>query len=180
MLSPKAAVRSVFVVAALASAFSAAHAQKPVVFPGGVVNAASFVKKGLPTHAVAQGSIAGVFGENLASSTASADRLPLPYTLAGTSVRINGVPASPGALVLCLPRTNQSAGAGGGDWQCVFWWRQGVPHCGDDGGRGQRPGNDADRELGPRHLHLGRERVRAGSGFQPSLRRVPVAEFPRE
>jgi len=53
---------------------------------GGVVNAASW------SSPVAPGQIAAIFGANLAATTASAIP-PLPNSLGGTSVTINGVPA---------------------------------------------------------------------------------------
>ncbi len=54
----------------------------------GVVNAASFLPAPIPP-----GGIISLFGSNLASSTASADSIPLPTTLAGTTLRLNGVAA---------------------------------------------------------------------------------------
>lgn len=65
-------------------------AQKPVINPGGAVNAAGLVPVSQPGHGLAPGSIASLFGQNLASTTASAPGLPLPTTLAGTSVNVNG------------------------------------------------------------------------------------------
>jgi hypothetical protein len=52
-----------------------------------VVNAASF------EGAAAPGGYISIFGEGLASSTAVADRMPLPRELAGVSVEGNGVAA---------------------------------------------------------------------------------------
>jgi len=51
---------------------------------GGTVNGASF------RAPVTAGSIASVFGANLAPASAAADRLPLPTTLGGVSVSMNG------------------------------------------------------------------------------------------
>jgi uncharacterized protein (TIGR03437 family) len=56
----------------------------PRVSSGGVVNAASF----LP--AIAPGSLITVFGSDLASTTASASSTPLPQTLGGLSITVNG------------------------------------------------------------------------------------------
>ncbi len=56
----------------------------PVIYPGGVVNAAHY---GRP---VARGSIASIFGENLAPRTAAAEGFPLPTELAGVKVRVGG------------------------------------------------------------------------------------------
>jgi uncharacterized protein (TIGR03437 family) len=58
---------------------------QPIVNPGGTVNAASF--SNLP---LAAGSIASVFGANFASSNTNAASLPLPTTLGGATVLING------------------------------------------------------------------------------------------
>ena len=54
---------------------------------GAVLNAASF------NAAVAPGSLISIFGANLAQATASAGRIPLPISLADTSVTVNGVRA---------------------------------------------------------------------------------------
>ena len=56
----------------------------PVIYPGGVVNAAHY---GRP---IARGSIASIFGENLARRTAAAEGYPLPKDLAGVRVRVGG------------------------------------------------------------------------------------------
>jgi uncharacterized protein (TIGR03437 family) len=62
-------------------------AQTPVI--NGVVNQATFNQ----SSGVAPGSVAMVVGTNLATTTASASSLPLPSTLAGTSVTVNGISA---------------------------------------------------------------------------------------
>ncbi|MFB3777841.1 MAG: hypothetical protein ACE141_09520 [Bryobacteraceae bacterium] len=62
---------------------STAAAQRPVVYPGGIVNAASFAPAGTPGSAVAPGSLVSIFGTNLATVTMSADRTPLPLALGG-------------------------------------------------------------------------------------------------
>ena len=68
---------------------SALNAQAPTVFPGGVVNGASFA-----AGPIAAGSQAAVFGSNLASSTAPAGSLlSLPTNLSGTSLTIGGLMA---------------------------------------------------------------------------------------
>ena len=61
----------------------------PAVNPGGTVNGASFA----PGAAVAPGSIISLFGIDLATSTAIAESLPLPTTLAGVTVEVNGIAA---------------------------------------------------------------------------------------
>jgi uncharacterized protein (TIGR03437 family) len=81
----------------------AGWSQKPAIAPGGVVNAASYVAgiaglNGIYPQtatgpALASGSIASIFGSNLAASTETAQTLPLPVQLAGTSVSVYGVDA---------------------------------------------------------------------------------------
>ncbi|HWB86671.1 MAG TPA: hypothetical protein VG675_21180 [Bryobacteraceae bacterium] len=67
---------------------SAAYAQSPVVASGGVVNGANY------SSAVAPGSIAAVFGTDLASGLSAADTVPLSTTLGDVqSVTFNGVAA---------------------------------------------------------------------------------------
>jgi uncharacterized protein (TIGR03437 family) len=68
---------------------AAAFGQTPVVSSGGVLNSASFDK----TTPVAPGSLITIFGSNLASTTASADSVPLSTDLNGVSVTVNGVSA---------------------------------------------------------------------------------------
>ncbi len=58
----------------------------PVINANGSVNAASFA----PGGAVAPGSIAAIFGSNLATSTATALAIPLPTTLGGATMQFNG------------------------------------------------------------------------------------------
>lgn len=65
-----------------------AAGQTPVIAPGGVVNGATF-----SAGPVAPGSIASIFGTNLASSLASASTVPLSTTLSDVSVTVNGVAA---------------------------------------------------------------------------------------
>jgi uncharacterized protein (TIGR03437 family) len=83
-------------------AFSGNGGAQPVIAPGGVLNAASFTKEITP------GSLVTIFGTDLASGAASADRLPLPFNLAGASVKVGGFPApliyaSPTQINLQLP-----------------------------------------------------------------------------
>ena len=66
-------------------------AHKPVI--GAVTNAATLAPMNVPGHVLAPGSIATIFGQNLASDTALADGYPLPTSLAGASVIVNGVAA---------------------------------------------------------------------------------------
>ncbi len=67
----------------------AASAQQPMISPGGIVNAGSFVNGPVITS----GAILSVFGRNLASGTQSATGYPLPAVLGGTSVTVNGFAA---------------------------------------------------------------------------------------
>jgi uncharacterized protein (TIGR03437 family) len=83
----------------------------PVISANGVVNGASFVV-GLT---VAPGSLAAIFGSDLAASTVIAGAVPLPTVLGQTSVTFNGIPAplffvSPGQINAQVPFT-LSAGA---------------------------------------------------------------------
>ena len=69
---------------------------------GGVVNGASF------NSSVAQGSLISIFGSNLSRTTVTAQQIPLPISMADTSVLINGVRApllyvSPGQINAQVP-----------------------------------------------------------------------------
>jgi uncharacterized protein (TIGR03437 family) len=57
----------------------------PAISPGGIVHGASFAKGGL-----APGSIISVFGLGLAGAAAGAAAVPLPQSLAGSSLNIGG------------------------------------------------------------------------------------------
>ncbi len=75
----------------------------PNVNSGGLVNGASFSGADLTA-----GGVAAIFGTNLSPSVALASSVPLPTTLAGVSVEINGVPApllfvSPGQIDFQIP-----------------------------------------------------------------------------
>ena len=61
----------------------------PVIGEGGIVNGASFSDEAV----VSPGSIASLFGINLAAGTEAATGLPLPTMLAGTEVLVNDTPA---------------------------------------------------------------------------------------
>jgi uncharacterized protein (TIGR03437 family) len=63
----------------------------PLVPSGGVVNGASFAAN----TAVGPGGIASVFGSNLASSITAASTLPLPTSLGGVQVLLNGTVKAP-------------------------------------------------------------------------------------
>jgi len=79
--------RSLFCVTALLFFFSIERPLQaaPVIAPGGIVNAASY----LPGPVVA-GSLIAIFGAGLASSAATAPGAPWPNTLNKVSVTING------------------------------------------------------------------------------------------
>jgi uncharacterized protein (TIGR03437 family) len=62
-------------------------AQGPVIVDNGVLNGASF------SHGVAPGSLVSIFGDNLATSLASASTVPFSDTLNGVSVTVGGIPA---------------------------------------------------------------------------------------
>jgi uncharacterized protein (TIGR03437 family) len=63
--------------------------QAQTITPGGIVNAAGFLAP------VAPGSVISIFGSNLALSPLAASSLPLPTTLGGVSVLVNGQFAAP-------------------------------------------------------------------------------------
>jgi uncharacterized protein (TIGR03437 family) len=63
-------------------------AQTPVIAPNGIVNGATFAP-----GPIAPGSIASIFGSNLAGSLSSASTIPLSTALADVTVTINGKPA---------------------------------------------------------------------------------------
>lgn len=64
-----------------------AMAQIPAVNPGGVVNGASL------SGPVAPGGLVSIFGTNLAPRPEQAGVIPLPFSLAGVSVKFNGIDA---------------------------------------------------------------------------------------
>ena len=106
-LLPSAAAGLVFLAQA-GFPLPAQQGARPLVYPGGVVNAASFAPAGGLGGKIAPASIVSIFGENLAAGTASATSLPLPNSLLGTSVSIGGFPAplfhvSPGQLNAQVP-----------------------------------------------------------------------------
>jgi uncharacterized protein (TIGR03437 family) len=62
---------------------TSANANAPVLYPGGIVNAASFA----PGSPLAPGSIVSLFGAKMATADAAA-RVPLPTTLGNTTLKI--------------------------------------------------------------------------------------------
>ena len=80
--------RFLFGTTALLSSFFLglpAKAAPPIIAPGGIVNAASYV-----AGPIVAGSLTAIFGVGLASSTASSPGTPLPSTLNNVSVTMNG------------------------------------------------------------------------------------------
>jgi uncharacterized protein (TIGR03437 family) len=77
-------------VFAAAEAGVAIYGESTPVAPAisGVANAASY-----STNAISPGSLISIFGSNLAAITAGAPSVPLPMSIADTSVTVNGVPA---------------------------------------------------------------------------------------
>ena len=83
---------------------SCAVAQTPVLFDGGTVNGITYAA-GQP---LAPGSIASLFGSQLAASLAQADTVPLSTNLTSVSVTMNGISAplffvSPGQINVQVP-----------------------------------------------------------------------------
>lgn len=81
-----------------------ALAQTPAIFDGGIVNGVNYAA-GQP---VAPGSIAAIFGTDLAASLAQADTIPLSANIGGVSVTMNGIPSplfmvSPGQINIQVP-----------------------------------------------------------------------------
>jgi hypothetical protein len=67
----------------LVAAAAVAYGQRPVISPGGVVNAASYVAGGLTGRALSPASLVSIFGSNLAATEQVASGFPLPGTLGG-------------------------------------------------------------------------------------------------
>jgi uncharacterized protein (TIGR03437 family) len=63
-----------------------ANPEPPVISAGGILNSASFSS----ATSVAPGTLVSIFGSNMATTTAQATSLPLPTTLGGVQVLING------------------------------------------------------------------------------------------
>ena len=93
------------------SAFTITDRGAPVVTAA--VNAANFAANGL----LAAGSVAAIFGQYLTSNTQVNSSLPLPVSLGGTTVQINGISApiyatSPGQVNVEIPWELAGAGQG--------------------------------------------------------------------
>ena len=90
----------------VAAVISATGLERAAFSTTGVVNAASFNLTGFA--GISPGSLVSIFGASLADATQAAVGLPLSFSLASTSVTINGVPApllyvSPGQINLQAP-----------------------------------------------------------------------------
>src|SRR5689334_24531293 len=70
------------------------RSQTPAVAPNGLVNAASFAAPGAPNGSLAPGSIASLFGSDLAAAVQAA-AVPLPKTLGDTDAVTIGLAAAP-------------------------------------------------------------------------------------
>lgn len=73
------------------SMLAVSHAgAQPLISPGGVVNAASYIRPGFPHSGIAQGSLFVILGRNLGPDELQVfPGLPKPKSLAGTSVRVS-------------------------------------------------------------------------------------------
>ncbi len=85
-----------------------ARAQQPVIFPGGIVSAATYTTGGATGNAIAPGSLAALFGVNLAQDTLTPDPLLLTTQLGGAKVTVGGIPAylhyvSPSYIIFEMP-----------------------------------------------------------------------------
>jgi uncharacterized protein (TIGR03437 family) len=86
-----------------------AAGERPAFSAEGVVNAASFNQgPAALLRGVTPGGLTTIFGAGFSTETETAQRFPLPRTLAGAVVRVNGVPAplllvSPGQINLQIP-----------------------------------------------------------------------------
>lgn len=70
-----------------------AAAQQPVFTAESVVNAASYAGVSSGVRGIAPGSLATIFGSNLAVRAAQSQGFPLPRSLEGTTVTVDGAAA---------------------------------------------------------------------------------------
>src|SRR5579864_2950651 len=89
----------------LALLLAATAFAQPVVYPGGVVNAASYAVSGLPGNGIAQGSRFALCGTGLGPAFPVNSSYPLKTNLAGTSIRLNVSGQSLDALVIYTSAT---------------------------------------------------------------------------
>lgn len=78
----------VFVIVRATSFAQAQPVEAPVVFEGGVVNAASFLRPPVAGSGLAQGSLISIFGGNLGPEPGVSAEFPLTSELAGVSIEI--------------------------------------------------------------------------------------------
>jgi uncharacterized protein (TIGR03437 family) len=95
---------------------SSPSANPPVIYAGGIVNAASNAA-GQP---IAAGSLVSIYGANLATGTTQAGSIPLPTSLDNVSVAFNNVPAplvfvAPGQINAQVPWNVLPGGAQSGN-----------------------------------------------------------------
>jgi uncharacterized protein (TIGR03437 family) len=89
------------VQAPLAFAVVCAAFAQPVIRPGSVVNAASYIPRGLPNHGIAQGGMFILKGLGLgARGVAVASSFPLQPNMGGTSMRITVAGTAVNALMI--------------------------------------------------------------------------------
>ena len=97
------------------------QAQTPAIASGGIFNVASYIPTGLPSAAIAQGSLFVVFGSAMGpTALTQASALPLGTTLGGTSlsVTVNGTTTKPlmvytsAAQICALMPSNTPVGTG--------------------------------------------------------------------
>lgn len=90
--------KTVFTLIATAVFGGVVFAQAPAILTNGTVNAADY------SRTFAPGAIVSIFGTNLSASTGGAVSVPLPTTLAGTTVNvISGSSSSPASLFYVSP-----------------------------------------------------------------------------
>lgn len=84
---------------------------QPVIRSGnGVLNSASYLTPGLPASGIAQGSLFTVFGTGLGpSSLVQANKFPLPFDLAGTSINVTAGGVSQPAVIVYTYATQVAA-----------------------------------------------------------------------
>jgi uncharacterized protein (TIGR03437 family) len=101
--------RNLITVSILVLSRSHALGQVPSIAPNGVVNAASLAGPSPAYQPLAPQSLASIFGSNLATGTQAASSTPLPVSILGTTVSVNGNPApllfvSPTQINFQVPR----------------------------------------------------------------------------
>ncbi|MBC8035865.1 MAG: hypothetical protein H7X89_01415, partial [Rhizobiales bacterium] len=74
---------------------------QPVINDGGVLNAASYARPGLPNYGVGQGSLFVVFGQRLGpASLAQVGAFPLTASVGGTSIKVTVAGTTVDALMI--------------------------------------------------------------------------------